>query len=125
MVWHKVYFNNKNIKHRTEKAMLLKFPHESHLSGYKFWEPKKMITKEDSKGQLFSFIATDQWEFRIFKEKRGFPTDEQTVNIQDVSKAFDSYGFDYSFYSEKSYYIEDEPKEIKGWKVEVDESLKR
>jgi hypothetical protein len=69
--WHRVKFNVQNIEAETEKAVLIKCPHNSEYDGFAFWHPAKLVRDAGGKGWFKTFSFTDDFEFKLKKYGKG------------------------------------------------------
>jgi hypothetical protein len=108
-MWKKIEFNKQNIKHETDKAVLIKLPNKSKYNGYTFWFPSKFIDVIGGKGYFMSFSYKEDFVFNIFKnDKKIKLSSKQLEEIYNIEN--------------QSYLIVEEPEKITK-KIEVKKEL--
>lgn len=86
MAWHKKHFNIQNIKHQTDRAVLIQMPHSSNHDGFSFWHPSKLVRSgNNSYDMTFSF--TDDFKFNLKKMGQGQHNWDQIIDEQQISAA--------------------------------------
>ena len=88
--WKKIQFNAQNIEHETDKATLIKMPHNSDYDGYVFWFPSKLIRDcAKGKGYFKTMSFTDEFEFKLKKMgKNGNVLSEVTISSEIMIEQF-------------------------------------
>ena len=69
MTWFKNRFHKNQIKHETDKAVLIAMPKNSAYNGYEFWHPSKVVKDDEKNNAIATFSYTDEWVFKLFKQK--------------------------------------------------------
>lgn len=125
-MWNKIYFNRQNIKGYTRNgAAIIQLPNKSEYKGCVIFHPSKLVREEGHKGYMYSLSFTDDWEFKVYKDKENI----DTIGIDEIKDVFqnnfyDNEGDGSPSPADKAYLIVEEPKKIEG-DVNVDESLLR
>jgi hypothetical protein len=90
--WKNLKVNVQNIEVETAKAVLIKFPHNSELDGFKFWHPAKLV-RNGSHSYEKSIGYTDDFKIKAIKNGNGKYNRfeviaEKEITIEELEKAF-------------------------------------
>ena len=83
MAWQNQHFNIQNIKHATEKAVLINMPHSSKYDGYCFWHPAKLI-RDGSHSYDKTFAYNGDFIFKLKKYGHGKYNSDQIIDERDI-----------------------------------------
>lgn len=87
--WFKFPVNIQNIKHETEKAVLIAMPHNSDYDGFEFWYPKKLVRNGSNSYEVFVSISdTFRVTLKRVSEKTFKVLDERIVGYEELLDAF-------------------------------------
>lgn len=87
--WFKFPVNIQNIKHETEKAVLIAMPHNSDYDGFEFWHPKKLVRNGSNSYEVFVSISdTFRVTLKRVSEKTFKVLDERIVGYEELLDAF-------------------------------------
>lgn len=88
-MWNQVKVNIQNIKHSTEKAVLIALPHKSNFDGFEFWVSKKLI-RNGSHSYEVALSVNDEMTFNIKRvsQKTYKVLAEKTISAAELIEAF-------------------------------------
>lgn len=97
--WKHIVINKNLIKTETEKAVLIKMPHNSRYDGYVFWLPSKLVKNDfHSKGKRIGY--TDEFTFKLKKYGSGKHNNEviseKEIDVAAFEQAFEKVNECYS-----------------------------
>lgn len=88
-MWKKIKVNIQNIKHETDKAMLIAMPHSSDYDGFTFWISKKLVRDGSNDFEMLVSINEDMtFNLKRTSEKTRKVLDEKEVGCDELIEAF-------------------------------------
>lgn len=88
-MWKKIKVNIQNIKHETDKAMLIAMPHSSDYDGFTFWISKKLVRDGSNDFEMLVSINEDMtFNLKRTSEKTHKVLDEKEVGCDELIEAF-------------------------------------
>lgn len=89
-MWRTIKINIQNIKAESDKAIKIACPRHSHLGGFCFWHPLKLVNISKRTPEI---MYTENFEFRLKKYSHGDHRkweviEERTVGYMDIEEAF-------------------------------------
>lgn len=123
-MWKKFSLNIQNIKHETEKAILIAMPHNSEYDGFQFWVSKKLVRAGSNSYEL-SVSVSDSMKFNLkrISEKTFRILEERTIDADTLIEVFGEYRFFQKTQNDKV--ITRVPEKLTPVKVEADAALIR
>ena len=88
--WKKINVNIQNVKHETEKALLIALPHSSDFDGFTFWVSKKLV-RPGMHDYLLTLSVHDEMEFNLKRtsDKTHAVLEEKTISAVALIDAFE------------------------------------
>lgn len=119
--WMKIYINSNSIKGTYGNSTIIHMPQsQKEWKGCVFFHPSKLVRTVNAKSYVHSVSFTDEFEFKIYKNKRVI----DTLSAEDIIDIFDNSSVRSQYQNnKKSYYKEYEPKKVENSKVSVDKEL--
>lgn len=94
-MWKKIKVNVQNIKHETEKAVLIAMPHSSNYDGFTFWISKKLVRAGSHSYEVQVSINDDMtFNLKRTSEKTRAVLEETTIGADEMIEAFGESHFD-------------------------------
>ena len=93
--WNRIYAPEDTKLAETETSVLLKMPYKSEYKDYRVWINKALIKNGRKEGTLL-ISFTDDWKFRLFKDKKTdeglyVKTDEIEITAAQMIEAYKAY----------------------------------
>lgn len=87
--WTKIRVNIQNIKHETEKAVLIAMPNSSEFDGFTFWISKKLVRPTRNDWEVAVSIADDMTvTLKRTSDKTRKVLAEKAVGVATLEEAF-------------------------------------
>lgn len=87
--WTQIRVNIQNIKHETEKAVLIAMPHSSEFDGFTFWISKKLVRPTRNDWEVAVSIADDMTvTLKRTSDKTRNVLAEKAVGVATLEEAF-------------------------------------
>lgn len=83
MEWKSININTNLIKADTEKAVLIKMPHNSNYNGFCFWHSGKLV-REGTSPHMMSLSYTEEFIFHLKKYGRGKYNRQEVLEQTDI-----------------------------------------